>query len=192
MSDAGRPARAGRAAVALLCAILPAGCGGGHGGGGSPAPGLTCGGTTASATDRIRFDCPAGSGSPMGVRVAIGQTTSTNIYGIKFDVVFDPAVVDFDPPAIEGTFLDQDGSGTAMEAGTASNDPGRLVVSVTRVGDVGGVGVTGAEKIVITLPFTGVASGTTTLAFENAEAVDPGGVAIAGIQFSGPVDLTFP
>jgi hypothetical protein len=128
----------------------------------------------------------------MAVRVRIGPTTMSDIYGIKFDVVFDPAVVDFDPPAIEGDFLDQDGHATAMEAGTQSNDPGRLVVSVTRVGSVVGVGVTGAEKTVITLPFRGVASGTTTLVFENAEAVDPTGTPIAGIQFSGPVDLTSP
>ena len=185
---------AGRVTAALLCAFLPAACGGGGGGGGGggPAPGLTCDGTVASARDLVRFDCPAGSGSPIAVRVMIGETTSTNIYGIKFDVVFNPAVVVFDPPAIEGDFLDQDGNGTAMEAGTQSNDPGRLVVSVTRVGAVGGVGLTGAEKTVITLPFMGVASGAATLAFENAEAVDPTGTPVAGIQFSGPVNLTSP
>ncbi|HYS06533.1 MAG TPA: hypothetical protein VEW47_15225 [Candidatus Dormibacteraeota bacterium] len=65
-----------------------------------------------------------------------------------------------------------------------------------RVIAIGGVlasiGLTGAEKTVITLPFMGVASGTTTLVFENAQAVDPTGTPIAGIQVSGPVDLTSP
>ena len=183
---------AGRLTAALACALLAAACGGGGGGGGGAAPGLECQGTVAGAADLVRFDCPASSGSPMAVRVMIGQTTMSDIYGIKFDVVFSPAVVEFDPPAIEGDFLDQDSQGTAMEAATQSNDPGRLVVSVTRVGSVGGVGVTGAEKTVITLPFMGVASGTTTLVFENAQAVDPTGTPIAAIQFSGPVDLTSP
>ena len=183
---------AGRLTAALACALLAAACGGGGGSGGGAAPGLECQGTVAGAADLVRFDCPASSGSPIAVRVMIGQTTMSNTYGIKFDVVFNPAVVHFDPPAIEGNFLDQDGRGTAMEAGTQSNDPGRLVVSVTRVGSVGGVGVTGAEKTVITLPFMGVASGTTTLVFENAQAVDPTGTPIAGIQFSGPVELISP
>jgi hypothetical protein len=152
---------------------------------------MTCGGTIASATDLVRLDCPSSSGSPIAVRVRIGQT-SADIYLIKFDVVFNPAVVQFDPPAIEGDFLDQDGSGTLMVAETAPGDPGRLVVSVTRIGPAGGVGVTGAEKTVITLPFMGMASGTTTLVFENTEAVDPNGAAIAAIQFGGPVDLISP
>jgi hypothetical protein len=183
---------AGSLTAAFACALLAAACGGGGGGGGGATPGLECQGTVAGASDLVRFDCPASSGSPMAVRVMIGPTTMSDIYGIKFDVVFDPAVVTFDPPAIEGDFLDQDGSGTAMEAGTQPGDPGRLVVSVTRVGAVGGVGVTGAEKTVITLPFMGVASGTTALAFENAQAVDPSLTPIAGLQFGGPVDLTSP
>jgi len=90
---------------------------GGGGGGGGPAPGLTCSGTVASATDLVLFDCSASSGSPMGVQVKIGQT-SADIYLIKFDVVFNPAVVQFDPPAIEGDFLNQAASVRLMVAGT--------------------------------------------------------------------------
>lgn len=121
-----------------------------------------------------------------------GPTTSTDIYLVKFDVVFDPAVVRFAPPAMPGDFLSQDGNGTLVEAAPQPSDPGRLVVSVTRTGSVGGVGVTAGEKTVVTLPFMGMASGSTTLAFENAEARDSTNVLSAGIQFGGPVNVTAP
>jgi hypothetical protein len=127
----------------------------------------------------------------MAVRVLIGQTTSPDVYAIKFDVVFDPAVLAFDGPAIEGDFLNQDGKPTVVEAGVQPSEPGRLVVSVSRLGAVGGVGVTSGEKTVVTLPFMGVASGSTMLTFENNEAVDSTGTPIVAIQFSGPVDVTF-
>ncbi len=183
----------GRATAILACALLLAACGGGGGGGGGGAvPQMTCGGTVPAGPDLVRFDCPASSGSPMAVRVVIGPTTSIDIYTVKFDVVFNPAVVNFDPPAIEGNFLDQDGKGTAFAAGTQPGDPGRLVVSVTRLGPVAGVGVASGEKSVITLPFLGVGAGTTGLAFENAEAKDSNSSASTGIQFSGPVDVTSP
>jgi hypothetical protein len=180
------------AALAVLCGLLLAAChhGGGGGGGGAAAQ-MSCSGASASGADLVRFDCPASSGSPMPVRVMIGPTTS-NVYGIKFDVVFDPVVLAFDGPAIEGNFLNQDANPTVVEAGVESTDPGRLVVSVSRLGAVGGVGVSSGEKTVITLPFMGLASGSSMLTFENAEAVDSTNTPIAGIQFSGPVDLTFP
>jgi hypothetical protein len=181
-------------AVALLGASSLTACGGGHHGGGRPAaPAMTCGGTTAAAADLIRFDCPGSAGSPMAVRVMIGgPTTSTDIYLVKFDVVFDPAVVEFAPPAMQGDFLDQDGNGTLVEAAPASNDPGRLVVSVTRTGSGGGVGVAAGEKTVVTLPFMGMATGSTTLAFDNAETRDSTNTLSANIQFSGPVNVTSP
>jgi hypothetical protein len=153
---------------------------------------LHCSGTSPTGLDLVRFDCPATSGSPMAVRVMIGATTSIDIYEIKFDVVFDPAVVNFDGPAVEGDFLNQDGNPTAVVAGVEPSDPGRLVVSVTRLGAVTGLGVASVEKTVITLPFMGVASGTTSFTFENDEVVDSTGTPIAGIQSSGPVDVTFP
>jgi len=153
---------------------------------------MTCAGVAASATDLVRFDCPASSGSPMAVAVRIGPTSSQDIYLVKFDVIFDPAVVAFDPPAIEGNFLDQGGVQTLMEAGTQSNDPTRLVVSITRVGNVSGVGVTGAERTVITLPFRGLSTGATTLTFANTQALDSGGASVASLQFGGHVDLTSP
>ncbi len=181
-----------RASVVVLCGLLLAACHHGGGGGDGAAPALRCSGTIATAQDLVRFDCPATSGSPMAVRVLIGPTTSMDVYGIKFDVVFDPAVLAFDGPAIEGNFLNQDGNPTVVEAGVQPSEPGRLVVSVSRLGLAGGVGVAIGEKTVVTLPFMGVASGSTMLTFENDEAVDSTRTPIAAIQFSGPVDVSFP
>ena len=78
-----------------------------------------------------------------------------------------------------------------LEAATQPGDPGRLVVAITRQGAVGGVGATGAQSIVVTLPFAAVAAGTTTLTFEKAAAIDSSLTPIAAIQFGAPVSVTF-
>lgn len=185
----GAHAHAGDAAwLASLCALALLACGGGHRG---VTPRLTCGGATAPGTDQIAFACPSRPATPIAVQVVIGPTSSSDVYGIKFDVVFDPAVLAFDPPAIEGSFLGRDGNPTVLEAATQSGDPGRLVVAITRQGAVGGIGASSAQTTVVTLPFTGVAPGTASLVFENATAVDPGLFPIAAIHFGSPVSVTF-
>lgn len=179
-----------RAWLMALGALALLACGGGGGGGGGGvATVLQCSGSTAPGLNQVEFECPATATSPMALRVVIGLTTTPGIYGIKFDVVFDPAVIAFDPPAIEGTFLNQDGGSTVLEAGIESGDPGRVVVALTRQGAVAGVGSTGAKTTVVTLPFTGLAAGTTSLAFENGEAVDAALAPIPAIQFGPAVDI---
>ena len=78
-----------------------------------------------------------------------------------------------------------------LQAATQPNDPGRLVVAVTRQGAVGGVGASAAQTTVVTLPFAAVAAGTTSLVFENGAAVDSGLAPIAAIQFGASVSVTF-
>ncbi|OLD64286.1 MAG: hypothetical protein AUI47_06760 [Acidobacteria bacterium 13_1_40CM_2_68_5] len=182
-------------AAALCLALLGApaliACGGGGGGHHGVVTRITCGGVTVPGQDQVEFACPANSVSPIAVRVVIGPTSSMDVYGIKFDVVFDPAVLNFDSPAMEGSFLNKDGSPTVLEAATQPGDPGRLVVAVTRQGAVGGVGTSGAQTTVVTLPFAAVAAGTTSLGFENGTVVDSGLAPIAAIQFGSPVSVTF-
>jgi len=197
-ADAGANGIRGRAghaaavlALALLGALAPIACHGGGGRGHGVVTRITCGGATAPGTDRVEFACAANSVSPIAVQVVIGPTTSVDVYGIKFDVVFDPAVLAFDPPAIEGSFLNKDGNPAVLEAAIESGDPGRLVVAVTRQGAVGGVGASGAPITVVTLPFAAVAAGTTSLAFENGAAVDSGLAPIVSIQFGTQVSITF-
>lgn len=182
-------------AAALCLAFLGApaliACGGGGGGHHGVVTRITCGGVTAPGQDQVEFACPANSVSPIAVRVVIGPTSSMDVYGIKFDVVFDPAVLTFDSPAMDGSFLNKDGNPTVLQAATQPNDPGRLVVAVTRQGAVGGVGASAAQTTVVTLPFAAVAAGTTSLVFENGAAVDSGLAPIAAIQFGASVSVTF-
>ena len=178
-----------RAWPAALGALALLACGGGHGGGGGVTLVVLCSGSTAPGADEIQFECPGTTTSPLALRVVIGLSPSAAIYGIKFDVVFDPAVLAFDPPAIEGTFLNQNGVSTVLEAGVESSDPGRLLVALTRQGAVSGVASTSAETTVVILPFIGLAAGTTSLAFENGEAVDAALGPIPAIQFGAAVDI---
>ncbi len=180
--------------------LLSQSCGGGGGGGSghvTPVMHFTCGGAVAASPDQISLSCPATSGSPMLVTVIIGgATTSTDIYGIKFDLVFSPTVMTFQAPAIEGTFLNQGGAATSIIAAPAPGDPGRVVVSITRTGAVSGTQAAAPQATVITLGFaaTGL-TGATFLTFENAEAVDdstPTPTPIVSIGFtSSPLTVSF-
>jgi len=177
--------------LACLCVLALLACGGGGGGHHGVVTRITCGGAAAPGQDQVEFGCPANSVSPIAVQVLIGPTSSGDVYGIKLDVVFDPAVLSFDPPAIEGSVLNQDGNPTVLEAATQPGDPGRLVVAITRQGAVSGVGASGAQSTVVTLPFAAVAAGTTSLTFENAAAIDSSLAPITAIQFGAPVSVTF-
>lgn len=197
--SSGPPRLASRAiTVMLLGALLPLSqsCGGGGGGSGQVTPMMrfTCSGAVAPSPDQVSLSCPAISGSPLLVSVIIGgPTSSTDIYGIKFDVVFSPTVMTFQAPAVEGTFLDQGGAATSLIASASPGDPGRVVVSITRTGSVSGTQAAAAQATVLTLGFaaTGLARAT-FLTFENAGAVDSTTTPIGSIQFTtSPLTISF-
>lgn len=175
--------------VLLLC-LCAAGCGGDDSS--NPVFQFECSALDAVTADQISMDCPSSTTGliPMGVIIG-GPTTSNDIYGIKFDLVFDPLVLSFSSPAAEGTFLDKDGAATTFQADVSPQDPGRLVVGITRQGNVAGVGATPPFELVITASFSGVTSGTTDLAFENVEVVDSSLTPISSIRFGTPLSITF-
>ena len=181
---------AGALPIALLLSLL-LGCGGGGGGGGVMTR-LHCDGAVTPLADRVVLGCPADGVDSLTIAVRLGgPTTSTDIYGFKFDLVFDPAVVQFEPPALEGAFLSQGGASTILEIDAAEGDPGRLVVAISRQGEAAGVQGTAADQVVMTLLFRGVAAGSTTLAFENADVVDSTLMPLPEIEFGAPLTLTF-
>ena len=180
-----------RAALTGTLAAIILGCGGG-GGSNDVVSHLLCNGTSAPAPDQVTLGCPATGIDSITLSVHLGgQTTSSNIYGLKFDLVFDPSVVQFEPPAVEGGFLKQDGASTIMQVGPDPGNPGRLIVAITRQGAVGGLQATGADQTVITLLFRGVATGSTTITFENAAVVDSTLQAIPSISFGTPLTVAF-
>ena len=180
-----------RARLGGILAALVLACGGGGGDDGI-VPRMLCSGAAAPAPDRVTLGCPAEGIDTISIAVHLGgPTTSSDIYGLEFDLVFDPTVAQFQPPAMEGSFLNRDGATTIVAAGAMEGDPGRLVVAIARQGEPAGLGAVGPDQVVITLLFRGNAAGTTTLAFENAAVVDSALQPIATIEFGAPLTLTF-
>jgi hypothetical protein len=142
--------------------------------------------------DEVALVCPGDGVDSITLTVRLGgPTTSADIYGFKFDLVFDPTVVQFEPPAMAGGFLSQDGASTIVQADAAAGDPGRLIVAITRQSEPAGVRGAAASQVVMTLLFRGVLPGETTVGFENAEAVDSDLAPIPEIGFGAPLTLTF-
>jgi hypothetical protein len=177
----------------LLLGLCATGCGGdGDDDLPNPVSQFNCSAPDAVIADQISMDCPSSTMGLIPISVTIGgPTTSGDIFGIKFDLVFDPLVLSFSSPALEGTFLDKDGAATIFQADVSPQDPGRLVVAITRQGNVAGVGATPPSELILGASFIGVASGTTDLAFENVEVVDSSLSPISSIQFGGPLSISF-
>jgi len=181
-----------RAALTGTLAAIILGCGGGGGGSNDVISHLLCSGTSAPAPDQVTLGCPATGIDSITLSVHLGgPTTSSSIYGLKFDLVFDPSVVQFEPPAMEGGFLKKDGASTIMQVGPDPGNPGRLIVAITRQGAVGGLQASSADQTVITLLFRGIATGSTTITFENAAVVDSSLQAIPSISFGTPLTVAF-
>jgi hypothetical protein len=181
-----------RAALTGTLAAIILGCGGSGGGSDNVISHLLCSGTSAPAPDQVTLGCPATGIDSITISVHLGgPTTSSSIYGLKFDLVFDPSVVQFEPPAMEGGFLKKDGAATIMQVGPDPGNPGRLIVAITRQGAVGGLPASSADQTVITLLFRGVATGSTAITFENAAVVDPSLQTIPSIAFGTPLTLAF-
>jgi len=181
-----------RAALVGALAAAALACGGGGDGGGGVVYAVACGGAMAPAADRITLGCPAQATDSITVSVHLGgPTSSSDIFGLQFDLVFDPAVMQFEPPALEGSFLNRDGAATIMQVGAMQNDPGRLIVGIVRLGVPGGLQATAADEVVITLLFGRLSAVSTTLRFENAAAVDSSLQPIPQITFGTPLTITF-
>ena len=76
------------------------------------------------------------------VTVDLTVTDTADVFGVAFDLTFDPARTAF-VEAAEGTFLDGDGVTTSFLVTTT---PGRVVVGLTRLQDPGG-NVTGLTAV---------------------------------------------
>ena len=180
-----------RAALVGILSLVVLACSGGEGGGGV-VYGVACSGSAAPAANQINLGCPAQATDSITVAVHLGgPTTSSDIFGLQFDLVFDPAVTQFEPPALEGNFLNRDGAATIIQVGSMQNDPGRLIVAIVRQGVPGGLQATAADQVVITLLFGRLSTGSTTLRFENAAAVNSSLQPIPQITFGSPLTITF-
>src|SRR3989344_2540836 len=122
-------------------------------------------------------------GSPFTVTVSIADVT--DLFGVAFDLLFDPNVLEFvsastSPAEID--FFGQGGEGTLLN--TAVNPAGDLIVGYTRFAlDVGASG----SGDLLFLTFKPTASGTSTLAFRTRpeSLVTPGLIPIAATWHDG-------
>ncbi len=105
----------------------------------------------------------------------------TDLYGYAVDIIFDPAIIAFSS-ATAGTFFD--GTDVAVTTQVTEGPPGTLVIGQSRVGSVPGVSGGGT---LVSLDFTSVAAGTTTLTTANAGAFDSTGAAMTTQFFAGTV-----
>lgn len=118
--------------------------------------------------------------SPSSASVAIGSqftvtvniSNAANLFGVAFDLIYDPAKIQF-VSAQKGSFLEQGGATTVMT--TAVSPVGDLIVGYSRQA-VGGVatGIDGSGTL-MSITFRGLASGTSSLVFQNNALCDPNG-----------------
>ncbi len=177
-----------RGVLALVQALALTACGGGGGGGGPTGP--------PPPTSAIVFP-PAAGGSGIqlasgpgsqGVTLALDVRTTGihDLYGVAFHLTYPTAVLRF-TGAVEGGVLNGSG-GTPTSIQAVEAPAGNLVVGLTRLGPVPG---TSAAGILMTLQFTGIASGSGALAFADVLATDSAGNPITGLIWAaGTVQTT--
>jgi len=102
---------------------------------------------------------------PIQVQVVGGQ----NVGSVPFHLRFNPAVLDFVPPGVEGDFLMQGGGQTVFVA-TEVQGQGEIVVGASRVGTP--TGASGAG-LLATFQFRAKAPGSSTFSFTGAMVRDP-------------------
>jgi hypothetical protein len=177
------PATAGTLVSIVFIAAAAMDCSHGGHSHSAPVPYFTCAGGVLPAADQVAMNCPATESGMLEVTVNLGgPTTSYDIYGIKFDVVFDPTVLTFRPPAHEGIFWR--GTTPVLAAAVSPGDPGRIVAAITLTGSTPGGGSSQPTVAVMDFVFGPAGIGTTHVTLENGEAVDSSLAPIASIQFS--------
>lgn len=156
-------------ALALLAAalLIPA-CGGGGGGGGGPTqppppssgisytPGSSSGGASVVLVEQ------SVSGDQLTLRLE-GRSFD-DVYGLFFDLAYPGGVLTFEG-ASEGSFLSSGGNATAFEI---AEQPGNLIVGLSRLGAAPGVSGNGT---LLTLRFRGAAAGSGDLSFSRNQGV---------------------
>ena len=172
-------------AAALLTAF---GCS--SSGGGTPSPALACSDGGAAAANAVTMSCGGATDSTTEqVDAVMGGPVSgsTTLRGLNFDVTYDSSKLDFVPA---GTYTSPLFPNALIAVTLSNGQPGRVVVSIQRVGGDPDVTVTAGQHIVLSLSFrraAGTTFGPTPLTFENAEATS----ASAAISFASGLALSY-
>jgi hypothetical protein len=180
----GLPALAALAAAALAVAA----CGGGGGGGGGPTgppPPTSSIAFTAAGGGNVLLASGAGT---QGTTLALDVRSAgiQDLYGVAFHLTYPVAVMHY-VSATQGTLLNAGGAlPTSFQI--VESPPGNLVIGLSRLGQVAGTATAGT---LMTLQFTGVASGSGGLAFASNQANNSTGSVISGLTWAaGTVQVT--
>ena len=180
---------------AAAAAALSASCGGGGGGHSSSGPALRCSDSTVAA-NVVALTCgPLVQGDIIRIAVTLGGPTfSSDIMSFHFDVVFDATELAFvSGSGAVGPLLSQGGDSPLLLASLASNDPGRLIVGISRTVQTTGVQAAAGRNTVLTFELQAdpaMKFGPAPISFQNAEAFDSQGNPIASISFSDQLLLS--
>ncbi|HKQ61761.1 MAG TPA: cohesin domain-containing protein, partial [Candidatus Polarisedimenticolaceae bacterium] len=101
-------------------------------------------------------------------QVQVVVDTAQNVGSIPFHLRYNRAVLQFMPPAVEGSFMNADGTSTVFLASDTAD--GQIVVGLSRMG--AGTGASGAG-ILATFTFQAVGPGNAGFAFTGASVKDP-------------------
>jgi len=177
-----------------FAAALPLGlgCGGGGSDGGTSSPEIACTDGGAAAANAVALTCGgATNGTTEQVDVVLGGPAAgtTTLRGLNFDVMYDPAKLEYVPAVTDTSPLF---SPNALVAVTLFNgQPGRVVASIQEFGSVvAPVSVGTGQHVALSLSFrraAGATFGPTPLALENAEAT----AASAPIGFGSALALSY-
>ncbi len=158
-----------RSLVWLVWVLLAVGCQGGGAPSASAPAAPRPGGGEMAAPDKpaVALTAPA---TPVAVghdvSVALATQAARNLYAVALTLTYDPAQVTY-VGQVEGDLLNRDGAPTAVEVAEADDAPGRLLVGLTRVGDVGGVSGAG---VLVTLIFHAAQPGQAQIQVAEATA----------------------
>jgi len=106
-------------------------------------------------------------GEAVVVDVAIED--AHDVGSVPFHLRYDPSVLQFVPPAIEGPFLASDGADTVFLVANEEDD-GQLVVGLSRLGAPEGASGSGT---LVSFEFQAMAAGDCGFAFTGASVKDP-------------------
>ncbi len=167
---------AGHIGRIIACLALGAcvACGGGGGGGGVIPPSLvvTFDPSSGDPADRqVRMRSGGVSGSLVTVEVAVGKAETEDLYAFAFDIeLSDPSVVQYVSSSAGDALT---GAPVLRQAGQEGS---RIVVGVSKEGNVSGNPVLVDEAVVVRLQMRVLKEGTTTLTFtgcSGAPGVNP-------------------
>lgn len=154
------------------------GCGGGGGGGGTgPQPGITFtpGGSGAKSIALTRST----SSTATRLVLLVSANEVNNLFGVGFELTYPVGLFRFEGSS-EGGFLRSDGNPTSYQI--AEPSPGRLVIGVSRLGAVTGVGGSGT---LVELELTAIAAGDGAFAFSRNQAFSASGAVQADMSWFG-------